>query len=190
MKDKEVKVLNSGLPRWWVEAAFCLMVVSAVCSWHDFQMWFNAHFPLGLALAQNVGMVMMYYAVMRSMMPLRHPLTGWWWAEVVLCVAGFITVSLGPAYALYNFYVASLLSLVSLPLGTLLIIWHRGPLRTVGIWMILRILVFTLIPVLLYVVLNVETDSTFDLMFEVACLLIEATYAWLLRRSQSSPSQI
>ena len=65
MEDKDVKVLNSGLPRWWVEAAFCLMVVSAVCSWHDFQMWFNAHFPLGLALAQNVGMVMMYYAVMK-----------------------------------------------------------------------------------------------------------------------------
>jgi hypothetical protein len=70
-----------------------------------------------------------------------------------------------------------------LPLGTLLIIWHRGMLRTVGIWMILRMLVFTLIPVLLYVVLNVETDSTFDLAFEVACLLIESTYAWLLRRT-------
>lgn len=190
MKDKDIKVLNSGLPRWWIEVAFCLMIVSAICSWHDFQMWFNAHFPLGLALAQNVGMVMMYYAVMKSMAPLRHPMTVWWWAEMVLCAAGFVTVSLGPAYALYNFYVASLLSLIGLPMGTLLTIWHRGPLRAVGIWMILRNLFFSLIPVLLYVVLDVETDSTFDLVFEVVCLLIEVTYAWLLRRSQSSPSLI
>lgn len=183
MRDQNIKVLNSGLPRWLIEAAFAIMVLSAICSWHDFQMWFNAHCPVVLALVMNVGMVIMYFAVMKGMALLRHPLTAWWWAAIALCVAGFVTVSLGPAYALYNFYVASMLSLVALPLGTLLIIWHRGRLRAVGIWMIVRILFFTLLPVLLYVVLKVETDSTFDLVYEVACLLIESTYAWLLRRA-------
>ena len=76
-----------------------------------------------------------------------------------------------------------MLSLVALPLGTQLVVWHRGRLRAVGIWMIVRMLAFTLLPVLLYVVLNVETDSTFDLVYEVACLVIECTYAWLLRRA-------
>jgi hypothetical protein len=66
---------------------------------------------------------------------------------------------------------------------SLLIIWHQNRLRAVGIWIIVRILFFTLLPVLLYVVLNVETNSTFDLIYEVACLLIECTYAWLLRRT-------
>jgi len=183
MEEKNIKVLNSGMPRWLIEAAFAVMVLSAVCSWHDFQLWFNAHCPVGLALIMNVGMVTMYFAVMKGMALLRHPLTLWWWIAIVLCVAGFITVSLGPDYALYNFYVASLLSLVAFPLGTLLIIWHPGRLRAVGIWMIVRILAFTLLPVLLYVVLEVETNSTFDLSYEVACLLIECTYAWLLRRT-------
>ena len=183
MRDQNIKVLNSGLPRWLIEAAFAIMVLSAICSWHDFQMWFNAHCPVVLALVMNVGMIIMYFAVMKGMALLRHPLTAWWWSAIALCVAGFVTVSFGPAYALYNFYVASMLSLVALPLGTLLIIWHRGRLRAVGIWMIVRILFFTLLPVLLYVVLKVETNSPFDLVYEVACLLIETTYAWLLRRA-------
>ncbi|MBR1503687.1 MAG: hypothetical protein IJ618_07395 [Prevotella sp.] len=183
MEYRTIKVLNSGLPRWLIEAAFIIMVLSAVCSWHDFQLWFNAHCPIALALVQNVGMIIMYFAVMKGMALLPHPLTALWWTAIALCVAGFITVSMGPAYALYNFYVASLLSLVALPLGTLLIIWHQNCLRAVGIWMIVRILFFTLLPVLLYAVLNVETNSTFDLIYEVACLFIECTYAWLLRRT-------
>ncbi len=180
---KEIKVLKSGLPRWLIETAFVLMVLSAICSWHDFQVWFNANCPVALALAQNVGMVVMYFAVMKGMALLRHPLTWLWWVVIALCLAGFVTVSLGPAYGLYNFYLASLLSLAYLPLGTLLVIWHPGRLRALGAWMILRILVMTLIPVLLYVVLAVETNSIFDLTFEVACLLIETVYAWLLRRT-------
>jgi len=182
MKDKEIKVLNSGLPRWLIETAFVLMIASAICSWHDFQMWFNANCPIALALAQNAGMLVMYFAVMKGMAPLRHPLTGLWATVSVLCLAGFVTVALGPAYGLYNFYVASLLALAYLPLGTLLIVWYPGRLRTLGAWMILRILVMTLIPVLLYVVLDVKTDTTFDLAFEVACLFVEIAYAYLLRR--------
>ena len=183
MEEKQTEVLNSGLPRWLIEVATVVMVLSAICGWHDLQVWFNAHCPFALALAQNAGMVVVYYAIMMGMSPLRHPLTWLWWLSIALCVAGFVTVALGPAYALYNFYVASLFSLVYLPLGTLLVVWHPGRLRAVGYWMILRILVMTLIPVLLYVVLNIETDSTFDLSFEVICLCIEVVYALLLRRA-------
>jgi len=183
MENKNSKALRSGMPRWLIEVTFVLMVISAICSWHDLQLWFNAHSPLLLAVAQNAGMVLMYVAMMRHMSRLSHPLTAGWWTLIVLCAVGFVTVSLGPAYSLYNFYAASLMTLVYLPMGTLLTVWHQGPLRAVGIWMIVRILVLTLIPVVLYVVLNVETSSTFDLLFEAVCLLTEVTYAWLLRRA-------
>jgi len=175
--------LNHVLPRWLIEAAFVVMVLSAICSWHDIQVWISANCPVLLAVVQNAGMLVMYYAIMMAMRPLNHSLTWLWCCVIALGVAGFVTVTLGPAFALYNFYVATLHSLAYLPLGTLLMVWHPGRLRVVGGWMILRILVMTLIPVLIYVVLGISTGSVFDLIFEVACLLIEVTYAWLLRRA-------
>lgn len=66
MEEKQTEVLNSGLPRWLTEAATVIMILSAICSWHDIQVWLNVHCPFALALAQNVGMVVMYYAVKKS----------------------------------------------------------------------------------------------------------------------------
>lgn len=128
--------LNHVLPRWLIEAAFVVMVLSAICSWHDIQVWISANCPVLLAVVQNAGMLVMYYAIMMAMRPLNHSLTWLWCCVIALGVAGFVTVTLGPAFALYNFYVATLHSLAYLPLGTLLMVWHPGRLRVVGGWMI------------------------------------------------------
>jgi hypothetical protein len=176
-----VSALDGRMSRWLVEAAFVVMVLSAVCHWGGLHVWVSTHLPVTFGLLENAGQLVMCLGVMRGMRPLAHPLTVLWWVVIVLCIVDMLNASLGQAVSLVGFYLALFWSLVYLPLGTLLCIWYRGRLRWLGVWMMLRVLVLTLLPVLLYVVLRVETGAVFDVLFEAVTVVLAVVYAWLFR---------
>ena len=71
--------------------------------------------------------------------------------------------------------------LVYLPLGILIYIWYQGRLGQVGLWMVLRILIINLVPVLFYVA-GLLDRSWGLLTMEVITIAAELWYAWVLRR--------
>lgn len=66
--------LVSGLPQWVITAVFIIMVVSAICTITPIDNWLKDHAPVVIALINTVGMIMMYFAAMRGMKRLYHPL--------------------------------------------------------------------------------------------------------------------
>ncbi len=77
-----------------------------------------------------------------------------------------------------SFVVACALPLCYLPLGALIIIWYRGLLQRLGIWMIVRILVIFLLPIAWYMLGIGLSDITLDAII----VIIELIYAWQFYR--------
>lgn len=177
----QINSLHSGLPRMLIEFAFALMVLSAVCTYGPVQSWMISHIPILTGLLNTAGMVVMYYAMLRGMKGLPHPLTALWWIAIGMNLLGFVFFCLGePAHGLSAAF-ATLLPLIYLPLGILLLIWYRGYLGNVGMWMTLRILIVNLIPVLFYVTGLLEFRWGLIAM-EVITISADLLYAWALRR--------
>ena len=123
-------------------------------------------------------MVTMYYATMRGMKRLYHPLTAWWVIVLVLNILSFICILFEAALPEVSFIVACALPLAYLPLGALIIIWYRGRLQQVGIWMIVRILVVFLLPIAWYM-LEIGLSN---LVMDAIIVIIELIYAWQFYR--------
>lgn len=71
-----VNHVDSGLPRWLIEAAFVSYLLQAVVCWTDVSLWMNAHRLLWLSgIIKTFGPVVMYFGLMRGMKPLYRPLT-------------------------------------------------------------------------------------------------------------------
>jgi hypothetical protein len=170
--------LESGLPQWIIIAAFIIMVVAAICTISQIDLWLKEHAPIGIALINTVGMVTMYYAAMRGMKRLYHPLTAWWIIVIALNIVGFFSILFESALPEVSFITACALPLAYLPLGALIIIWYRGRLQQMGIWMIVRILVVVLLPIAWYM-LEVGLN---DLFLDAIIVIIELIYAWLFYR--------
>ena len=175
---RDISHLDSGLPKWVITAAFVIMVVAAVCTVTQIDHWMKEHASLGIALINTVGMVAMYYAVMRGMKRLYHPLTALWIIVLVLNIVSFISILFEAALPEVSFIIACALPLAYLPLGALIIIWYRGRLQQVGIWMIVRILVVFLLPIAWYL-LGIGLD---DLFMDAIIVIIELIYAWQFYR--------
>ena len=175
---RNISHLDSGLPKWVITAAFVIMVVAAVCTVTPIDHWMKEHASLGIALINTVGMVAMYYAAMRGMKRLYHPLTALWIIVLVLNVVSFISILFEAALPEVSFIIACALPLAYLPLGALIIIWYRGRLQQVGIWMIVRILVVFLLPIAWYL-LGIGLD---DLFMDAIIVIIELIYAWQFYR--------
>lgn len=62
-------------------------------------------------------------------------------------------------------------------MGVLLIVWYRGKLGRMGLWMILRILTVTLLPLAWFMFLG---DRLLTLR-DIIVLAVEVIYAYLLR---------
>ena len=175
---RNISHLDSGLPKWVITAAFVIMVVAAVCTVTPIDHWMKEHASLGIALINTVGMVAMYYAAMRGMKRLYHPLTALWIIVLVLNIVSFISILFESALPEVSFIIACALPLAYLPLGALIIIWYRGRLQQVGIWMIVRILVVFLLPIAWYL-LGIGLD---DLFMDAIIVIIELIYAWQFYR--------
>ena len=175
---RNISHLDSGLPKWVITAAFVIMVVAAVCTVTPIDHWMKEHASLGIALINTVGMVAMYYAAMRGMKRLYHPLTALWIIVLVLNIVSFISILFEAALPEVSFIIACTLPLAYLPLGALIIIWYRGRLQQVGIWMLVRILVVFLLPTAWYL-LGIGLD---DLFMDAIIVIIELIYAWQFYR--------
>ena len=176
-----IRVLHSGLPRILIESAFAMMVVSAVCSYVPVQNWMISHVPILNGVINTVGMIVMYYAMLRGMKGLPHPLTALWWIAIGMNLLGFVFLCLGEAAHGLSAVSATLLPLIYLPLGILLLVWYRGRLGNVGMWMIIRILVVNLVPVLFFVTGLIKTQWGLVVM-DIITISADLLYAWALRR--------
>ena len=170
--------LTSGLPQWVIIAAFIIMVAAAICTITQIDSWFKEHASVAIALINTVGMVMMYYATMRSMKRLYHPLSALWIIVIALNIISFVAIMFEEALPEVSFVVACALPLCYLPLGALIIIWYRGLLQRLGIWMIVRILVIFLLPIAWYMLGIGLSDITLDAII----VIIELIYAWQFYR--------
>lgn len=177
--NRFINHLYSGMPRWVITAGFIIMVVAAICTITAIDHWLKEHAPVAIALINTVGMVTMYYATMRSMKRLYHPLTVWWIIVLVLNIVSFFSILFEAALPEVSFVVACALPLAYLPLGALIIIWYRGRLQQVGIWMIVRILVIFLLPIAWYMTLGAALDN---LIMDAIIVIIELIYAWQFYR--------
>jgi hypothetical protein len=175
---RNINHLDSGLPKWVITAAFVIMVVAAICTISEIDLWLKEYAPGAIALINTVGMVTMYYATMRGMKRLYHPLTAWWVVVLVLNILSFICILFEAALPEVSFIVACALPLAYLPLGALIIIWYRGRLQQVGIWMIVRILVVFLVPIAWYM-LGIGLNNLF---LDTIIVIIELIYAWQFYR--------
>ena len=170
--------LTSGLPQWVIIAAFIIMVAAAICTITQIDSWFKEHASVAIALINTVGMVTMYYATMRGMKRLYHPLTALWVIVIALNIISFVAIVFEEALPEVSFVVACALPLCYLPLGALIIIWYRGLLQRLGIWMIVRILVIFLLPIAWYMLGIGLSDITLDAII----VIIELIYAWQFYR--------
>lgn len=175
---RTVNHLDSGLPKWVITVAFIIMVVAAICTISQIDFWLKEHVPVLIALINTVGMVTMYYATMRGMQRLYHPLTAWWIIVLVLNIISFFSILSEAALPEVSFITACALPLAYLPLGALIIIWYRGRLQHLGIWMILRILIVFLLPIAWFM-LDVNLS---DILLDAIIVIIELIYAWQFYR--------
>lgn len=177
--DTNINHLDSGLKRWIIEFAFAVMVISAICTATNILNWMRAELPLVNAILQTVGMVVIYWAYLRGMKKLPRPLATLWWLAIALNLLGFLCSAIPAVDAIFGLPVALALQPVYLPLGTGLLMLYRGRLMHTGIWMIVRILVVSYLPIF-YDVLQPHFPL---LLLDVITVGVELIYAWVLRRA-------
>ena len=177
-EKRYINHLTSGLPQWVITVAFLIMVVAAICTITQIDRWCKEHVPLVIALVNTVGMVTMYFAAMRGMKRLYHPLTAWWIVVIALNIVSFFAIFFEATFPEVSFIIACALPLCYLPLGALIIIWYRGQLQQLGIWMIVRILVIFLLPIAWFML----GDGMSTYLMDAIIVIIELIYAWQFYR--------
>ena len=176
--NRNINCLTSGLPQWVITVAFIIMVAATICTITQIDLWLKEHASAVIAIINTVGMVTMYYATMRGMKRLYHPLTALWIIVLVLNIISFISILFESALPEVSFITACALPLAYLPLGTLITIWYRGRMQQVGIWMIVRILVDFFLPIAWYM-LGIGLN---DIFLDSIIVVTELIYAWQLYR--------
>lgn len=176
-----VDYVESGLPRWLIEAAFVSYLLQAAINWTPLMHWMEDHAPLASATIQTFGALVMYYGLMRGMKPLYRPMTVAWWIVIALNVAGFVPLLFPVLMAMVGLPVAVSLMLVYLPFGCTIAYNYRGRLRQVGIWMALYILISSIIPVISFLLVGPESGLA-NLSMEIPTIAVIIIYAWVQRR--------
>ena len=176
-----VNYVDSGMPRWLIEAAFVCCLMQAVCNWSPLLHWMEEHASWALAVIQTFGALVMYIGLLRGMKPLYRPMTVGWWIVIALNIAGFVAVLIPALMRPVGLPVAVSLMVVYLPLGCAIAYCYRGRLRQVGIWMALYILISSIVPVLTYLLFPADSWIG-NLSLEVPTIAVIVIYAWVLRR--------
>ena len=178
-----VNYVESGLPRWLIEAAFVCYLLQAAINWAPLMHWMD---DMSLwwvsAIIQTFGPVVMYVGLMRGMKPLYRPMTVAWWIVIVLNIAGFFTEMIPAIMYSIGLPVAVSLMLVYLPFGCAIAFCYRGRLRQVGIWMALYILISSIIPVVSYLLVGPESGLA-NLPMEIPTIAVIVIYGWVQRRA-------
>lgn len=173
--------VDSGLPRWLIEAAFVCCLLQAACNWTPLLHWMEGHAPAALAIIQTFGALVMYVALLRGMRTLYRPYQIGWWLVIALNIAGFFTTLIPAISYSIGLPVAVSLMLVYLPFGCLIAFSYRGRLRHVGIWMALYILISSIVPVLSFLISGPDSGLA-DLPTEIATIGVIIVYAWVQRK--------
>ena len=176
-----VNHVDSGLPRWLIEAAFVCYLLQAAINWSPLMHWMEEHAPLASAIIQTFGALVMYFGLMRGMKPLYRPMTVAWWIVIALNIAGFVPLLFPVLIVTVGLPIAVSLMLVYLPFGCLIAFCYRGRLRQVGIWMALYILISSIIPVLSFLLFGLESGLA-NLPMEIPTIAVIVIYAWVQRR--------
>lgn len=176
-----VNYVDSGMPRWLIEAAFVCCLMQAVCNWSPLLHWMEEHASWALAVIQTFGALVMYIGLLRGMKPLYRPMTVGWRIVIALNIAGFVAVLIPALMGPVGLPVAVSLMVVYLPLGCAIAYCYRGRLRQVGIWMALYILISSIVPVLTYLLFPADSWIG-NLSLEVPTIAVIVIYAWVLRR--------
>ncbi len=176
-----VNYVDSGLPRWLIEAAFVCYLLQAAINWRPLMHWMEEHAPLASAIIQTFGALVMYFGLMRGMKPLYRPMTVAWWMVIALNIAGFVPLLFPVLIVTVGLPIAVSLMLVYLPFGCLIAFCYRGRLRQVGIWMALYILISSIIPVLSFLLFGPESGLA-NLPMEIPTIAVIVIYAWVQRR--------
>ena len=176
-----IDYVESGLPRWLIEAAFVCMVLQGIIGWSPLLKWTEEHCPWLQAVVMTFGALVMYIALLRGSRTLYRPFTVWWWAVIVLNVLGFLSLPFPSLDEYFGLPVAVGLMLVYLPFGCLIAYCYRGRYRQVGIWMALYILVSSIVPVLWFL-LGAPVNDVIYWMMEFFTIGVILVYAWVLRR--------
>ena len=176
-----VNHVDSGLPRWLIEAAFVCYILQAAINWAPLMHWLENHAPLASATIQTFGALVMYFGLMRGMKPLYRPMTIAWWIVILLNIAGFMTSAIPTIMYSIGLPVAVSLMLVYLPFGCAIAFCYRGWLRQVGIWMALYILISSIIPVVSYLLVGPESGLA-NLPMEIPTIAVIVIYAWVQRK--------
>ena len=91
-----VNHVDSGLPRWLIEAAFVCYLLQAVVNYAPLMHWLDeTHLSWVRGIVQTFGAVVMYFGLLRGTKPLYRPFTAWWWVVIALNLVGFVTASAG-----------------------------------------------------------------------------------------------
>ena len=177
-----VDYVDSGLPRWLIEAAFMCYLLQAAINWAPLMHWMDdVRLSWVSAIINTFGAVVMYVGLMRGMKPLYRPLTVWWWIVIALNIAGFVTELVPAIMYSVGLPVAVSLMLVYLPLGCVIAFSYRGRLRQVGIWMALYILISSIIPVVSFLLVGPKSGLA-NLPMEIPTIAVIVIYAWMQRR--------
>ena len=177
-----VNHVNSGLPRWLIEAAFVCYLLQAVINYAPLLHWMDAaHLSWLRGIIQTFGALVMYFGLLRGMKPLYRPFTAWWWVVIALNFAGFLTELIPTLMYSIGLPVAVSLMLVYLPLGCAIAFGYRGRLRQVGLWMVLYILISSIIPVVSFLLVGPESGLA-NLPMEIPTIAVIVIYAWMQRR--------
>ena len=176
-----VNYVDSGMPRWLIEAAFVCCLMQAVFNWSPLLHWMEEHASWALAVIQTFGALVMYIGLLQGMKPLYRPMTVGWWIVIALNIAGFVAVLIPALMGPVGLPVAVSLMVVYLPLGCAIAYCYRGRLRQVGIWMALYILISSIVPVLTYLLFPADSWIG-NLSLEVPTIAVIVIYAWVLRR--------
>jgi hypothetical protein len=176
-----VNYVDSGMPRWLIEAAFVCCLMQAVCNWSPLLHWMEEHASWALAVIQTFGALVMYIGLLRGMKPLYRPMTVGWWIVIALNIAGFVAVLIPALMRPVGLPVAVSLMVVYLPLGCAIAYCYRGRLRQVGIWMALYILISSIVPVLTYLLFPADSWIG-NLSLEIPTIAVIVIYAWVQHR--------
>ena len=179
--QSHVDYVDSGLPRWLIEAAFVCYLLQAAINWSPQMHWMGTHASWAVAVINTFGALVMYVGLMRGMKPLYRPFTAWWWVVIALNLAGFFTELIPSIMFSVGLPVAVSLMLVYMPLGCAIAFGYRGRLRQVGLWMVLYILISSIIPVISFLLVGPESGLA-NLPMEIPTIAVIVIYAWMQRR--------
>jgi hypothetical protein len=176
-----VDYVESGLPRWLIEAAFVCFLLQSASNWTPLMHLMEAHVPLALAAVQTFGSLVMYVGLMRGMKALYRPMTAAWWVVIALNIAGILPyLAPGLLYTI-GLPLAVSLMLIYLPLGTAIAICYRGRLQHVGVWMVLYILTATIVPVVSALLVG-DANGAENLPMELLTIIVPIIYACVIFR--------